>query len=127
MKYYGDMDQECITLCDAINRIPGVDTTESCCGHDKDKFRIFFQPTDQRTLAILLYFIDSCHVGFHWDCTVFTDCAMQPARYYIQSQVEGEESYEQANKIAEYITNFMDDEFDDWWMDWYGDEDESNS
>ncbi|KKM83450.1 hypothetical protein LCGC14_1309350 [marine sediment metagenome] len=121
------MDPECVPLCDAINRIPGVRTTESCCGHDKGKFRVFFQPKDQRTLAILLYFLDSCHVGFRWDCAVYTDCAMLPARYYIQSQVEGDEAYEQANKVAEFINDFMNDEFDEWWLDRYGDKDEPNT
>lgn len=122
MKYDGNMDPECIPLCDAINRIPGVRTTESCCGHGTDTFRVWFQPKDQRTVSILLYYIDPCHVGFRWDCNVYTDCAMQPARYYIESQAQGETAYEQANAITEEINDFMDNRFDEWCKD-----DEPNS
>ena len=114
MKYDGEMDPECILLCDAINRIPGVDTTESCCGHDNGTFRVFFHIEDQRTVSILLYYIDPCHMGFRWDCKVFTDCSMRPACYYIESLAKGKEAYDQANEIAEKINNFMDNDFDEW-------------
>ncbi len=118
MKYDDYMDPECVALCDAINRVPGVCTNESCCGHGRGTFRVFFQSTDLRTLAILLYYVDSCHMGFRWDCTVHTDCAMRPASYYIQSEAKGKVAYEQANTIAEKINDFMDNEFDAWWKDW---------
>lgn len=120
MRYQGKMDPQCTTLCDAINRIPDVYTTDSCCGHGKRAFNIFFRIKDQRTISILLYYIDPCHMGFRWDCKVYTDCSIAPARYYIESKVYGEEAYEQANKIAVEINNFMDNRFNQWWNDYYG-------
>jgi hypothetical protein len=36
---YGDrMDHECIALCDALNKIPSLETFSSCCGHSKTEF-----------------------------------------------------------------------------------------
>ena len=32
--YDGYMDKECIPICDALNSIPNVQTTESCCGKE---------------------------------------------------------------------------------------------
>jgi hypothetical protein len=36
------MDSECVPLCDALNNLPGIETFESCCGHGKSPFMIFF-------------------------------------------------------------------------------------
>ena len=33
-KYNGTMDPEVVSLCDAMNALPGIMTTDSCCGHD---------------------------------------------------------------------------------------------
>ena len=59
MKYDGAMDEEVLELCDAINGIPGIKTTESCCGHGVHPFRIWFQAASLECLPPLLYFLDS--------------------------------------------------------------------
>ena len=51
--YDGRMDEECIPLCDALNSLPGVETTSSCCGHCKNDFMIFFNCNDSYSLAII--------------------------------------------------------------------------
>ena len=52
-KYDGKMDKECIPLCDALNSLPDVETTESCCGHCKDRFRIFFKCKNPYSLSVI--------------------------------------------------------------------------
>lgn len=37
-----DMDAECVRLCRAINKIPGLKTFLSCSGHGRDSFYIYF-------------------------------------------------------------------------------------
>ena len=59
MDYYGEMDQECVVLCDAINRIPGLRTIESCCGHGMHPYRIFYKVENMEKLAVLLYFLEN--------------------------------------------------------------------
>lgn len=108
MTYPGDMDPECVALCDAINRIPGLRTTESCCGHGDSPFRVFFAVDDPKRFPVLLYYLDPCHVGFRWPCLVRTDCGMSPAYYYIESGVKGQEAYDQANEIAQCIHEQLD-------------------
>lgn len=58
MNYTDRMDQECLALCDTINRIDGLDTFESCCGHGLHPFRIWFSVNDLTVLPQLLYFLD---------------------------------------------------------------------
>ena len=37
-----DMDKECIAICDLLNSLPTVETVESCCGHLKNRFSVWF-------------------------------------------------------------------------------------
>ena len=108
MVYDGGMDQECIKICDAINRIPGLKTFESCCGHGESEFRIYFFVRSLKHLPVLLYYLDPCHVGFRWNCQVYTDCSMCPARFRIGSYSIGKKAYEEADKIADRINDHMD-------------------
>ena len=64
MTYDDAMDSECIALCDAINAVPGLCTTSSCCGHGRRPFRVSFQCIDLTHLPILLYYVESCHARF---------------------------------------------------------------
>ena len=51
--YDGRMDEECIPLCDALNSLPGVETTSSCCGHCKNYFMIFFNCNSSYSLSVI--------------------------------------------------------------------------
>jgi hypothetical protein len=41
-----DLDKECLDLCVALNRLDGIRTTSSCCGHGKDPYMIWFRAKD---------------------------------------------------------------------------------
>ncbi len=56
----GDTDKECIPLCLLLNKLPGIQTIESCCGHRRDSFKIWFRCE----LAAQLLPIISCLDGF---------------------------------------------------------------
>ena len=58
VEYLGEMDPECVRLCDAMNALPVIRTTESCCGHGKSPYRIFFKVEDLTVLPRLLYYFD---------------------------------------------------------------------
>lgn len=42
----GVLDPEVARLVAALNALPGIETTESCCGHGINPFRIWFNVTD---------------------------------------------------------------------------------
>ena len=52
------MDEECVELCAAMCRMPGIETHESCCGHDKNPYRVWFTADGLESLPRLLYWFD---------------------------------------------------------------------
>jgi hypothetical protein len=110
MKYPDDMDKECIRLCDAMNRFPGIMTYESCCGHGKKEMGICFLVTGhyKKDLPPILYHFDRCHTGVSgWRVEVHTDCAMDGVRLSALSESVGEKAYKEADKIAECMEGFL--------------------
>lgn len=110
--YEGRMDPECVAICDAINRIPGLYTIESCCGHGDRTFSVWFKVEDPERFPVLLYYIVPCHVGFRWNCLVHTDCAMSPPTYRIESVSRGNEAYLEAERIAKEINSYLDEKYE---------------
>lgn len=52
------MDPECVPLCDALNRLPGIHTLESCCGHGESTFLVAFSAAAVESLRPILIAID---------------------------------------------------------------------
>ena len=124
VEYLDKMDKEVIKLCDAINLFsPDIYTIESCCGHGKERFYIYFQAKNWDTLSKLLYFFDPCHNGFcltpeergvdrshhMWQIEVTTDCAMSYPTLSLSGGI-GEEAYLQADTIANMIIDHFVEE-----------------
>jgi len=118
MKYDGKIDKECVELCDAINEIPFLMTTESCCGHGKDTFDIWLVAKNLEGLYILARCIDRRYCGpvtetfdadknmtsyLPWKLLVEdSDMRMAPI-FHLESSSKGELAYKQAKKIAKNI------------------------
>lgn len=99
-----DMDPECIALCEAMNKVTGITTEGSCCGHGERPYAIYFRVRRLAQLPRLLYWFDACHCGYYgWECRVRTDCAMSPVYFYVEGPV-GEKAYAEALDIAKLIT-----------------------
>ena len=112
-----DIDKECVALCRAINRFPGIATTESCCGHGKESFKIWFSVENICRLPMLLYWLNGCHTGVYgWRVCVTTDCGMSPPHFCVESEGQGNKAYADADTIAkrmeEYLENPADVELD---------------
>lgn len=116
MKYTGTMDGECLQLCDAINSIQGIETSESCCGHDRDSFAVWFHLDRKhfQNLHILARVTCPRYGGFPtWSCVV--DCndihRKDKLSFLLSSgSVMGKKAYEQAGKIARNIYYHLEHE-----------------
>lgn len=99
-----DIDPECRDLVLAINKMPGIFTTSSCCGHGKNPYRIFFRINDQVYLPRFLYYTDPCHVKLSkdWKVIVSTDCGMSPISFMLEGPL-GEKAYEESKRIADAL------------------------
>ena len=97
-----DIDAEVVTLCEAMNRLPGIDTTESCCGHGREPFRIFFVAASLEALPPVVEAVDSCHSGVRgWDVIATTHCAMSPVQFLLEGP-KGD--YRGADRLAAVMT-----------------------
>jgi len=104
-----DMDPECIDLCTAMNGWGAIRTTDSCCGHGKNPYRVFFMSESLEDLPPLLYYFDACHTGCPgWRVIVYTDCLMSSARFMLEGPV-GEEAYAASKVIAKCIDGYFGD------------------
>lgn len=56
------MDPEVVALCDAMNACPGIVTFESCSGHGKLPFAIYFYATD----PVGIFFVTRCADRRYW-------------------------------------------------------------
>lgn len=93
-----DLDPEVLSLCRAMNAFRGITTTESCCGHGREPFRIWFTTRSIRDLPALLYWFSACHTGeYGWQVHVRTDCAARHATFLAEGPCGG---YKAAETIA---------------------------
>lgn len=113
--YDGYMDKECIHICDALNSIPNVQTTESCCGHCKDRFRIFLICDNPHSLAIIARVFDRRYIGTSqpWYIELQTKDS-GACDYFIHSETKydsEEVMMKDINQIIENIKYWCDDKF----------------
>jgi hypothetical protein len=116
-----DIDLECKNLCIALNALPGIETDESCCGHGKESYRIWFRVTDytRRGFLFLSRLMCTRYYNFlewqvtlqHSDSTGFTRKSGwrqigyllegPPGSYTFDGKSEG--GFAEAESIAEII------------------------
>ena len=74
--YEGQMDQEILPLCDALNCIPGVRTCDSCFGHGESAPSIKFQCSNSISFQFILWILEECRNnkdGKTWFLTPLVD------------------------------------------------------
>lgn len=96
-----DIDPECITLCNAINSLPGLETFESCCGHGTEDFVIFFKAKTIKALKPLLEEIDSMG-RWRWKIDVTWSSGSNFACFCLFTSPD---HAHEANEFAKYILN----------------------
>ena len=95
-----EIDPECISLCQTLNRLPGISTSNSSCGHGEKPYRVWFHAKRLRDLPYLLWHLDVCHCGeYGWTVRAITDCGMSPVFLMIEGPV-GEQAYKGAERIV---------------------------
>ena len=113
--YDGNMDKECIPICDALNSISDVHTEESCCGHCKDRFMIFLTCNNSHSLALIARVFDRRYIGTSqpWHIELQTKDSGS-YDYFIHSETKyssEEVMIKDVNKIIENIKYWSDDKF----------------
>lgn len=112
-----DIDEECIDICTAINRLPGLFTIESCCGHGETPYWIWFRLRDDTPAGLMeglpallfwmAHFGEDCHDS-EWQVFVDTDCAGLDATFRLEGPV-GERGVQESKEIAKCLQELMEE------------------
>ena len=106
--YDGNMDQECIAICDALNALPNVKTICSCCGHCKEPYRLWFDSDNPYSLAVIARVFDRRYSGTNLVfrvCMLTKDAEQFPQYTYM---IESRTPYSSQKEMEEDITTILD-------------------
>lgn len=108
-----NMDEECIRLCNAMNSLPGIETFESCCGHNKSKYYIWFIVTDyekrgllslSRFLSVNYHLIGSSYSEEYWKIILDHKDTSPQICFRLEGPVG---DYAGANELAQLIEDHV--------------------
>lgn len=94
-----EMDSEVRMLVLAMNKLPGIQTFESCWGHGRDQFRIWFSAETPDDVAALINVVETCEwpQGERWTVMPWQDF---PGQYILRSADTTSATYGQSRMIA---------------------------
>lgn len=103
---YNEFDKECVNLCQTLNAMDGLNTTESCCGHLKDRFMIFFKCDNFSTLAKISRSVNRNYSDGKWELLV-DDMDRNPCCFFWLRSKEPfktkEEMKKSVNSLIEHL------------------------
>lgn len=104
---YKELDKECVTLCKTLNEMDGLNTTESCCGHLKDRFMVFFKCDNFSTLAKISRSVNRNYSDGNWELLV-TDSDADPCCFFwLRSKEPFKTEEEMVLSVNQLIINLM--------------------
>ena len=101
-----DMDEQCIELCTVLNSLPGVRTTESCCGHLRHPYRIFFDCRNFTSLAILARVFDRRYLPSKIQWRLVADSGDMYPKYGFM--IESIDTYKSDNDVLYDVRRIID-------------------
>lgn len=114
-KYDGNMDKECIKLCDILNSVPSIDTFESCCGHLKDRYSIWFFCNDSITISRLGRCVERNYSDGKWELLVDSTDTHPTGVFWLRSKVpfhSYDEMEKSVNELCNNIQHWFNTKFD---------------
>ena len=109
-----DMDRECVSLCNTLNRLPGLLTYESCSGHDERPFYVWFRCDNIDTLSRLGRAVDKRYSDGNWEI-VLDSCDGDPRGcFWLRSKsvLPYDDLFKSLNELEINILYWFQDEFD---------------
>lgn len=107
MRYPKDMDAECVALCDCLNDLPGVKTTESCCGHLKERYSIWFYCENIITISRLGRAVSRNYSDGKWELLVDSTDTHPVGVFLLRSKEKFVSNDEMENSVGGLIDNIQ--------------------
>lgn len=114
LKYPSDMDVQCIELYYLLNSLPNTETIESCCGHEREVYMMFFKCNNVGVLSRLGRAVSKNYSDGNWEIVVDTSDTMPYGCFWLRTKtvLKENELNESLNNLIESIKYWFDDSFD---------------
>lgn len=109
-----DVDCECVSLCNTLNRLPGLETYCSCSGHGERPFYVWFRCDNIDTLSRLGRVVDKRYSDGNWEI-VLDSCDGSPKGcFWLRSKsvLPHDDLLRSLNELETSILYWSQDEFD---------------
>lgn len=116
-----DIDPECIEICNLLNRLPGVKTTESCSGHGKGPFSVFFKCTNIDSLSRLGRTVFKTYSDGNWEILVDSTDTDPTGQFWLRSK-KFSPSPQSLRGLIKNINYWFHDDFDDYFANGWNNE-----
>ena len=98
-----DIDREILELVAAMNRIPGIETRLSCCGHGKYPIWVWFVTDSIDSLSDLLFWFHELDGGFHgWTIIAEREAGTRGVTFRAEGPVG---AYDEAKELAAVLNS----------------------
>lgn len=116
LKYPSDMDEQCIELYYLLNSLPSTETFDSCCGHEKEIYMMFFKCKDIGVLSRLGRAVARNYSDGNWEIVVDTTDTMPYGCFWLRttSVLKKDELDESLKGLIDNIKYWFDDEYDEY-------------
>lgn len=121
MNLPNDMDKECIALCNLMNRLPGVKTLESCMGHYKHPYWVWFQCTNINSLSRLSRAVCDRYSDGMWEIMCDTADTEPRGIFWLKAKevVTSSVLNKSLEALIDNIEYWFQDEYDDYFQNGY--------
>ena len=112
-----DIDAECIDICNALNRLPDTETFESCCGHLKNRFSVWFFCYNIDVLSRLGRAVERNYSDNKWEIVVDSSDTHPRGVFWLRSKEPfktKDEMVESVDWLIDNIKHWTQDEFDEY-------------
>lgn len=98
------LDEEVEELVHVLNAIPGIETMESCCGHETQGLHVWFKASDSKGLFFLARCMNHRYwkYGYLWKLEITVSDRDSELVYVLHSgPIMGPDAYDQAKDLIE--------------------------
>ena len=110
-----DVDCECVSICNTLNRLPDVETFESCSGHGAHPFWVWFNCTNIDTLSRLGRAVDKNYSDGNWEIVVETSDTRPRVCFWLRAKsvLPYDDLLRSLDELEANILYWFQDEFDE--------------
>ena len=120
IKLPSDIDAECVDICNVLNSLPETETFESCCGHLKGRFNVWFFCNSIDTLSRLGRAVERNYSDGKWEIVIDSIDTHPKGVFWLRTKEPfktQEEMSESVNSLIENIKHWFKDEFDEYFSE----------